>query len=284
MIRLGKYNDLVAFRMTPQGLYLVDEDEEEDEEILLPTKYIPEGIKHGDRITVFVYLDNEERFVATTLKPKATRHEYAYLRVKSNSKYGSFLDWGISKDLFVPFREQLQPMEEGEAYVVYIYLDEETDRLVATSKLRGFINREKPELETGQEVDILVWSKTEMGLKCIINNEYEGLLYANELFENLKIGSKKKAYVKRIRADFKIDLTMNKIGIQQMESSAQAILNLLERNNGFTRISDKSAPEVIYAALGMSKKNFKRAAGTLYKNRLIEIKPDGLYLINKEND
>lgn len=275
MIELGKYNTLKIVRDTSVGLFLSDETTD----VLLPNKYVPKRFEIEDEIKVFVYLDHEERLTATTLKPYIQRDEFAYLKVSYINQYGAFLDWGLEKDLFVPFKEQARKMEEGKRYLVYAYLDEKTDRLVASSKLNQFLEQETVDLEPNQEVDLIVSHITELGINVIINSKYKGLLYKDEVFENLTPGKKLKGYIKNIREDKKIDVSLTKQGFDGIEDNAQTVLEELKSSNGFLRLTDNSHPEEIKTVLKMSKKAFKKAIGSLYKQKLITIKEDGIYLI-----
>ena len=275
MIQIGDYNTLQILRDTKVGLYLGDENEA----ILLPKKYVPKDFFIGDDITVFVYLDHEERPVATTLKPYIKLNEFAHLKVNYINKFGAFLDWGLEKDLFVPFKEQARLMEEGKRYLVYMFLDEKTNRLVASSKTNQFLSNENLDLKRNEEVDILISHITDAGINVIINQKHKGLAYKNEVYADVKPGMKTKGYIKTIRPDGKIDVLLRKIGLDAIEPSSQVILDELQANRGFLRLSDSSHPEDIKTVLKMSKKNFKKALGNLYKQKLIEIKEDGIYLL-----
>lgn len=275
MIQIGDYNTLQILRDTKVGLYLGDENEA----ILLPKKYVPKDFFIGDDITVFVYLDHEERPVATTLKPYIKLNEFAHLKVNYINKFGAFLDWGLEKDLFVPFKEQARPMEEGKRYLVYMFMDEKTNRLVASSKTNQFLSNENLDLQRNEEVDILISHITDAGINVIINQKHKGLAYKNEVYADVKPGMKTKGYIKTIRPDGKIDVLLRKIGLDAIEPSSQVILDELKANRGFLRLSDNSHPEDIKTVLKMSKKNFKKAIGNLYKQKLIEIKEDGIYLL-----
>lgn len=274
MIEIGKYNILKILRDTRVGLFLGDESQD----VLLPNKYVPKQFEIGEEIQVFVYLDHEERITATTLKPYIQLNQFAYLKVNYINQFGAFLDWGLEKDLFVPFKEQARKMEEGKRYLVFMYLDEKTNRLVASSKLNQFLEQEIIELEPGQEVDLIVSHITDLGINVIINSKYKGLLYKDEVFENLSPGKKLKGYIKNIREDNKIDVSLNKSGFEGIEENAQKVLDELKASNGFLRLHDNSHPEEIKTVLKMSKKTFKKAIGTLYKQKFITIKEDGIYL------
>ncbi len=275
MIQIGDYNTLRILRDTKVGLFLGDENEA----ILMPKKYVPKDFFIGDDITVFVYLDHEERPVATTLKPYIKLNEFAHLKVNYINKFGAFLDWGLEKDLFVPFKEQARPMEEGKRYLVYMFIDEKTNRLVASSKTNQFLSNEDLDLQRNEEVDILISHITEAGINVIINQKHKGLAYKNEVYTEVKPGMKTTGYIKTIRPDGKIDVLLRKVGVEAIEPSSQIILDELKANRGFLRLTDHSHPEDIKTVLKMSKKNFKKAVGNLYKQQLIEIKEDGIYLV-----
>jgi len=278
MIEIGKNNTLEIVRDTSVGLFLSDGNTD----VLLPNKYVPKNFEIGEKINVFVYLDHEERLTATTLKPYVKRNEFAYLQVSYINQYGAFLNWGLEKDLFVPFKEQARKMEKSKRYLVYAYLDEKTNRLVASSKLNQFLETENIQLDLQQEVDLIVSHITELGINVIINSKYKGLLYKNEIFENISPGKKLKGYIKNIREDKKIDVSLSKIGKDSIDDNAKIILEELNAAKGFLRLTDNSHPEEIKTVLKMSKKAFKKAVGTLYKQRIISIDQHGIY-INKLN-
>lgn len=275
MIEIGKYNTLKIARSTAVGLYLTDGTTD----ILLPNKYVPRQFDIGDEMTVFVYLDQEERPVATTLEPYIYLEEFALLRVNHINNYGAFMDMGLEKDLFVPYREQARPMEKGKRYLVFMYLDHETNRLAGSSKLNQFLDNEKLTVAEGDEVSLIVSHITDMGINVIINTRHKGLLYKNEVFRELRTGDRITGYIKAIRPDNKIDVTLQKPGVESIEPNAEKILDELREGRGFLRLNDDSDPEDIKAILQMSKKSFKKAIGTLYKQKLIEIKEDGIHLI-----
>ncbi len=274
MIQIGKYNTLKIVRDTSVGLFLSDGEKD----ILLPNKYVPKTFEIGGELNVFVYLDHEERLTATTLKPYIKLGEFAYLKVNYINQYGAFLDWGLEKDLFVPFKEQARKMEEGKRYLVYAYLDEQTDRLVASSKSNQFLETENIELEPNQEVDLIVSHITELGINVIINSKYKGLLYKDEVYDSLSPGKKIKGYIKAIRPDKKIDVSLAKTGVEAIDDHAQVVLDELKASKGFLRLTDNSHPEEIKTVLKMSKKAFKKAIGNLYKQKIITIQEDGIYL------
>ncbi|WP_138994542.1 S1 RNA-binding domain-containing protein [Larkinella sp. C7] len=276
MIQIGKINTLIALRETSVGVFLGDD---EDNDILLPNKYVPESLRVDDPIDVFVYTDSEDRIIATTLTPKIQRNQFARLQVVSVTSVGAFLDWGLEKDLLVPYREQSRPMEVGRWYVVYLYLDHETDRLVASSRLNRFLDSEVPNLTEGQEVSLLAWEPTDLGINVIINNRYRGLVYANEVFRQVYPGDRLTGYIKTIRDDNRIDVSLQKPGYENVEPNAQRILATLKEQNGFLPLNDYSEPDAIYQTLEMSKKTFKKAIGALFRERKIAIKEDGIYLV-----
>ena len=276
MINIGQYNRLTALRMTSVGMYLGDDD---DNDVLLPNKYVPDDLREGDEIEVFIYTDSEDRPIATTLRPAVVRDSFAALKCVALSSFGAFMDWGLEKDLLVPTKAQEDPMSEGRWYVVYCGYDADTDRLIGSSKINALIVDEAPEeLKEGDEVTALIYERTDLGLNAVVNDQFRGLFYANELFKPLRIGDKVKAYVKRIREDLRVDLSLQPAGYAKVEPNAQAILDKLKAQNGFLPLTDSSEPQVIYKHLEMSKKTFKKAVGALYKDRKIVLKEDGIYL------
>ncbi|MBR2161357.1 MAG: GntR family transcriptional regulator [Bacteroidaceae bacterium] len=274
-ILLGKYNQLEVVKFVDFGLYLNGGD---DGEILLPKRYIPEGTKEGDLLNVFLYLDNEERLVATTQTPLIQVGEFGYLEVSWVNQYGAFLNWGLMKDLFVPFREQKMRMVQGKSYIVYCYQDEESFRLMASAKVDKFLSKDRPPYEAGEQVNILIWQKTELGFKAIVENKYAALLYDSEIFQPLHTGMQLKAFVKQVREDGKIDLILQKAGPRKVDDFAETLLKYIREHNSFTSFNDKSDAEEIYQTFGVSKKTFKKAVGELYKMRLIILQPDGIRL------
>lgn len=261
-IELGKYNTLEVVKEVAFGMYL---DGGEEGEILLPSRYVPQDCKVGDKLNVFIYLDNEERLVATTLTPLVQVGQFACLEVAWINQYGAFLNWGLMKDLFVPFREQKMKMQVGKKYVVHAHLDDESYRIVASAKVDRYLSKEKAVYESGQEVDILIWQKTDLGFKAIINDEYSGLLYESEIFQPLHTGMRMKAYVKQVREDGKIDLLLQKPGQAKVEDFSATLLDYIREQGGRIALNDKSPAEEIYATFGVSKKTFKKAVGDLYK-------------------
>ncbi|MBN2635073.1 MAG: GntR family transcriptional regulator [Prolixibacteraceae bacterium] len=278
MTEIGKINKLSVVRETENGVYL---DGVELGEILMPQKFVTQEVKNSGVASVFVYTDSEDRLVATTENPKAMVNDFAYMQVVSVNRYGAFLDWGLPKDLLVPFSEQKATMVEDRFYLVHIFLDVITKRLVASAKIEKFLDNTPPEYKVGEEVDLLIADETDLGFKAIINNEHWGMIYKNQVFQPIKTGQRTKGFINKIREDEKIDLLLEKPGYEKVDSIAGKILEELKENNGFMAVSDKTSPEMIQAMFGISKKNFKKAIGSLYKNRLIDFVSDGIKLIEK---
>ena len=277
MIEIGKFNTLKILRDTEPGLFLGDG---QDFEVLLPNRYVPQDFELDEMIDVFVYLDNEERLVAVTDIPYIQKGEFALLRCNAVNEFGAFMDWGMVKELFCPFVEQAFKMKEGGWYLVYCYLDEKTERLVASSKTNRFLTNNNLTVEMHEEVDLIVSHPSTLGMNVIINNSHLGLIYKDDIFKDLSIGDKIKGYVKKIREGNKIDVTLQKMGYRNIEPSAKELLKLISMHNGKLSITDKSSPEEIKSIAQMSKKSFKKAVGNLYKRRLISLKNDGIYLKN----
>lgn len=275
MINIGKINTLEVVRETENGVYL---DGGSFGEILMPRKFVTREIIDGGKAEVFVYADSDDRLVATTEQPYAKAGEFAFLEVAEVTRFGAFLDWGLPKQLLVPFSEQRAKMVEGKKYLVYIYTDMKTNRIAASAKIDKFISDFEPDYELGEEVNILVAEETDLGYKAIVDNQYWGMLYKNQLFAPLTIGDSCIGYVNKIREDGKIDLLQEPRGYDKIEDMAATFLQILKDNNGFIALSDKSSPEMIQALLGISKKNFKKAVGYLYKKRLIDFQSDGIKL------
>ncbi len=276
MIELGNYNTLEIVRNTSVGLFL---ESPTGVEILLPNKYVPPIYEIGDKLTVFCYLDHEERPVATSLKPFVKRNAFGFLKVVEVNKIGAFLDWGLEKHLLVPFREQRDKMKEGQWYVIHCYMDELSFRLVGSNKIDKFLDSKELTVKEGQEVDLLVTRLTDLGWEVIINNLHKGLVFANEVFKKIGVGVSMKGYVKHIRPDNKIDVSLQPLGTRVLEPTAEKIYETLVAHGGFLPLHDKSDPKDIVRELEMSKKTFKKGIGTLYKARKIEIKEDGIYRI-----
>ena len=280
MIQLGKRNDMKVLRMVDFGAYL---DAGDIGEILLPNRYVPEGCKVGDEVNVFVYLDSEERLVATTQKSLVEVNHFACLEVKWVNEHGAFLDWGLMKDLFCPFKEQKQKMQVGYKYVVYAYIDAVTYRIVASAKLEKFISNERPPYSKGDEVDIIVCQKTDLGFKVIVDEKFYGMLFDKDVFKPLRKGDRMKAYIKQVRPDDKIDVVLqNESGRELVEGFAERLLQeLFASEGGCLRYHDKTDADEIYRAFGVSKKTFKRAVGDLYKRNLITLSDSGIELRKK---
>ncbi len=276
-MEIGHYNTLKIARDTKVGLFLTDGKED----VLLPLKYIPKEYKIDDEIIVFVYLDHEERPVATTLEPYILLDEFGLLRVNYVNKFGAFLDWGLEKDIFVPFKEQARPMEKGKRYLVFAYMDEKTNRIVASSKTNQFLNNENITVQIGEEVDLIISHITDLGINVIINDIHKGLLYKDQVYDDIRTGDRMKGFIKTIRPDNKIDVSLQKLGYENIEPNAEKILDELRASKGFLKLNDTSDPDDIKTVLKMSKKTFKKAIGALYKEKRIEIKDDGIYLVKE---
>ncbi len=276
-IELGKFNKLEVVKEVEFGMYL---DGGEEGKILLPLRYVPEECKVGDKLNVFIYLDNEERLVATTLTPLVQVGQFACLEVAWVNQYGAFLDWGLMKDLFVPFREQKLKMHVGRKYVVHAHLDDESYRIVASAKVERYLSKERAAYQPGEEVEILIWQKTDLGFKAIIEHQYGGLLYESEIFRPLQAGMTLKAYVKQVREDGKIDLMLQKPGAGKVEDFAVTLLEYIREQGGTTSLNDKSPAEDIYAVFGVSKKTFKKAVGDLYKKQLVILEDNKIRIRN----
>ena len=280
MIKLGDYNTLKIVKTVDFGLYL---DGGEEGEILLPQRYVTKDMKVGDEISVFIYLDQEERPVATTETPYAKVGEFVSLEVAWVNQFGAFLNWGLMKDIFCPFREQKKRMEQGQRHIVYIKVDEDSYRLMATAKVEKYLTTpivtDLPLLQHGTEVDILVWQKTDLGFKVIVNNKFQGLIFENQIFQPLHSGMKLKAYVDHVRQDGKIDIVLQQTGRQQTLDFAETLLRYLYENDGFCNLGDKSPAELIYDRFQVSKKAYKKAIGDLYKRRMITIEDEGIRLV-----
>jgi len=275
MAEIGKWNNLIVLKELDFGVYL---DGQEQGEILMPIRYVPKDLKIGDSVDVFIYLDSEDRIIATTEKPFAQVGDFALLEAVSVSGIGAFLDWGLMKDLFVPFREQKQKMEVGYSYVVYIYLDEQSGRIVGSAKVENFLDKTPPTFEIGQEVDLIIYTQTDIGYKAIINNTHTGVLFDSDVFRTLHRGEHTKGYIKKTRPDQKIDLLLDKPGYEKVDDISKKILDKLKEENGFIGLTDKSPVNDIYDMFGISKKNFKKAIGALYKARMISLEENGIKL------
>jgi len=275
MIRIGDYNTLNAVRSTSVGVFL---DDGEGTEILLPNKYVPDDIKMNQSLRVFCYLDHEERPIATTLKPHIIRDQFAFLKVAQVNKIGAFLDWGLEKQLLVPFREQGVRLEEGKSYVVHCFLDEQSFRLVGSSKVDKFLKKEASTYKTEDQVELLFNRKTKLGWEVIVDNTYKGLVFFNDIFKEVEVGARHLGYIKTVREDGKLDVSLEPIGPGILDSAAKRIHEELKKNNGFLPLHDKSNPDEIKRVLQMSKKAFKKGVGVLYKQRKILLLSNGIQL------
>ena len=275
-VKLGKMNRLTVVRAVDFGMYL---DGGDMGDILLPSRYVPEGCRPGDEVDVFLYLDSEERMVATTQRPLAEVGDFACLTVAWVNNFGAFLDWGLMKDLFVPFREQKSKMVKGQSYIVHLHIDEESYRIMASAKVERYLDTGMPPYHAGDEVQALVWRKTDLGYKVIVDNRFAGLVYDSELFRPVRPGDRLTAYVRQVRPDGKMDIALQAPGQRAVADFSQTLLEHLQRNGGRTSLCDKTPAEEIYALFGVSKKVFKKAVGDLYKRRLIALSDDGLRLL-----
>ncbi|PID28187.1 MAG: GntR family transcriptional regulator [Candidatus Cloacimonadota bacterium] len=275
MISIGRMNSLEVVKRVDFGLYL---DGGEAGEILLPKNSAPRDARPGSKVEVFIYHDSESRLIATTLKPFAMAEEFAELTVKDANDFGAFMDWGLMKDLLVPTMEQQFPLQIGKTYLIYITKDKR-GRLFGTTKFDKYMENFPTFIEEGEEVDILIAQETDLGFKAVINNRAWGMIYKNEIFREIKIGNKMKAYVKKIREDGRVDLSLQKEGYERVKEFADVIFDKLRENNGFIPLNDKSSPEKIYSYFGVSKKVFKKTAGSLYKQKKIEISDEGIRIL-----
>lgn len=275
MAEIGKDNILTIARCEEYGLYLKDDD---GNEILLPNRYVTDDMEIGDEVNVFVYTDSEDRPVATTEQPYAKVGDFALLRVKSVNNIGAFLDWGLMKDLLVPFREQKVRMMSGRSYIVYVYLDDESQRVVASAKLDKFLDNKIPEYKYRQKVDILVTQRTDLGYKVIVDNLFWGMIYHNEIFQEINIGDRLEAFIKNVRQDGKIDIKLGDREVKRVKSLADTIMEYIAENGGTIHITDKSSPDTIREAFNCSKKDYKKTLGFLYKAQKILITPDEITL------
>lgn len=276
MIEPGKLNLLKVVKEVEFGLYL---DGGEAGEILLPKRYVPENISIDDTLEVFLYFDSEDRLIATTEQPKACVDEFAFLEVIGTSSVGAFLDWGLPKDLFLPFAEQRDKVNKGDKLVVFVRVDTDSNRLVASAKVERYLDNTIPEFEVNQEVDLFIFDKSPMGYKAIINETHSGLIYKDEVFGQIEVGDRVKGYIKKIREDEKIDLLLHKPGYEKIDDSAVFILDYLKKNKGVMHLSDKSDAARINEVFGISKKTFKKALGSLYKQKMIRIEEDKVSLL-----
>ena len=285
-VKIGDFNRLKVKELARRegygpifGVYL---EGGREGDILMPQKYVPEGVKPGDEIDCFVYLDQEERLVATTEKPLAKVGDFAWLKCSWVNEYGAFLDWGITKNLFCPFHEQKKRMEVGNSYIVHIHVDEESYRLMASAKVEHYLSHDKPSYKTNDEVDLLIWQKTDLGFKVIVDNKFGGLVYQDQIFQYIHSGDRLKGYVAQVRADGKLDITLQPTGRRETEDFAQTLLQWLKDNGGECPLGDKSDAEDIKRMFQVSKKTFKRAVGALYKQHLIVLEGNGFRLTTED--
>lgn len=277
MLKIGNYNALIVARKVEFGAYLGSGEDE----VLLPSKYMPQGTKIGDTLNVFIYTDSEDRRIATTRKPKAVVGEFAYLKVKDVTSFGAFMDWGLEKDLLVPKNQQQDRLRVGKKYVVKICLDDVTQRVYGTNRIAANCEKIPSGLVEGQKVRLLIYGLSNIGITAVINNQYTGMLYRNETYDELHVGDERDGYVSRIREDGSIDLTLKRPGYRSITDSSSKIIQILNQSGGFIPCHDKSPPDEIKKMFAMSKKEFKRAIGGLYKSRKIEILDNGIRLITK---
>ena len=282
MLQYGKFNRLVITRRTDNGFYLAENGDASLEEVLLPKKYITPDMQEGSEVNVFLYKDSEDRPVATTQEPLVQVGEAAYLLVKDVNRVGAFLDWGLEKDLFLPFREQGERVEPDRYYLVYVFFDFASKRIAATTNINKFIKNRDVELKPNDEVDLLITYENEVGVRVIINNKHWGILFKNEIFSKIEKGSHVKGYIKKIREDGKIDVALQKQGIAAARDIGTVVLEKLVENNGRLELSDDSPPELVHEVLGISKKNFKKAVGMLYKAGKIELHDNLITLAKKK--
>ncbi|MDD1967465.1 S1 RNA-binding domain-containing protein [Pseudomonas sp. NPDC090203] len=278
MALIGRYNSLQVVKHTNFGLYL---DGAQDGEILLPNRYIPKDTPSEDEdwLNVFIYMDSDDKLIATTEKPKVQVGEFASLKVVEVNSIGIFLDWGLPKDLLLPYSEEKRPLKAGDYCVVHVYLDKHTRRITATTRLDRYLDKTPANYSAGQEVDLLVVEETAMGFKAIINNRHWGLIHKNEVFKFLRSGKQEKGFIKEVRSDGKISLSLQPVGEQLATGLNAKIIGKLRENNGVLPVSDKSDPAVISDLFGVSKGNFKKAIGALYKQGQIVIHPDRIELV-----
>ena len=296
MFKIGQYNRLSIHRFTSVGAYLGEPDAGHDDVILLPNKYLKPGMHEGDELEIFVYLDSEERPVATTEQPFIYLGKFAWLEVVELNRIGAFLDWGLEKHLFLPYGEMIEQMEVGQKYLVGVFLDEQTERLVATPRIGKLLQQENSDFKPGEEVDLVVYNETELGFQVMINQTFGGLVYHSEVYRKVEIGEECTGYIKQLRDDNKLDVSLQPLGVASIEPNSRKVLDALNKKRGVLSLSDKSSPEDIERELHMSKKLFKKAIGGLYRKKLIVIdkheirsvvqnfEPEGPKHLRKENE
>ncbi|TXH71079.1 MAG: GntR family transcriptional regulator [Thiothrix sp.] len=276
MLKIGQFNQLRLTRLADAGVYL---DGGSYGEILLPRRYVPAKAQPDTELEVFIYLDSEDRLIATIERPYLQVGEVAYLKAIDSSRHGAFFDWGLTKDLLVPYNEQERPIEVGKSYVVHAFLDERTESVVGTTRLAQHLSEFSYYFKQGQAVDLLIYARDDLGYRAVVNQTHLGLLYQTEVFQNLRIGEQVGGYIQQIRPDRKIDLTLRKPGVVVEDALAQQILEHLKQRGGSSNFTDKTAPEQIYAEFKVSKAHFKRALGLLYKQKLIQLTPEKTILL-----
>lgn len=279
MVQIGKINRLSIKEIQSETIQL---DGGESGNILLTDRNPSLNYNAGDELDVFVYVDRQQRLLATTQKPYAIVGEVARLKVVDATEAGAFLQWGLEDDLFVPKSEQQEDMKEGKSYVVFVFLSEKSNRITGSSKIEKYLNKETPEYEEGEEVDIVIYARSELGYNAVIDNLYTGVIYENEVFQKIEIGRQQKGYIKKIREDFKIDLRLQQAGYAGVDNVCRTILKKIDKCGGMVPVTDKSRPEDIYNLFGVSKKVFKKAIGALYKKQLIILGTDGIKLSEKK--
>ncbi|PWH87157.1 CvfB family protein [Brumimicrobium oceani] len=276
MVYIGEYADLRIDRFTSVGAYLEDD---EGFEVLLPNKYLTNDMEENQIVNVYIYNDSEDRPVATTETPKIELNDFAFLKVKAISNFGAFLDWGLEKDLLVPFKEQTAKMVEEGVYLIRLYRDEQTNRLVGSARINRYLENEVTDLEAGDEVDLFIAEISDLGRKVIVNEKYSGLIFKDRLVRPLRNGERTKGFVEFIREDGKIDISLVPIGLEKFDEFSEQLLTYLKENGGVSTVTDKSSPDLIRTELGMSKKSFKKAVGNLYKNKKIKLNDTSIELV-----
>lgn len=280
MIKIGQVNRLTVIKLMEFGVFL--DGGVSYGNILLPKRYVPKNTLEGDELDVFIYFDSEDQIIATTEKPLAEVGKFAKLNCVETTKVGAFLNWGLPKDLLVPFSEQRVKMQQGKDYLVFLYLDKASGRIVGTTKYNKFIDKTPARYKKGEQVGLTVVERTDLGYKCAVNNAHWGMLFPSEIFGKLFIGKQLTGYIKQVRTDGKIDLSLQKLGVEKIDSLAEKILSVLDKKGGFLPIGDKSSPEEIFTLFRTSKATFKKTIGALYKSKKIHIAVDGLYLIKRK--
>ncbi len=276
MIEAGHYYDLEVVKSVDFGLYL----NAEGQEILLPRRFVPQDAAIGDTVHVFVYHDNEDRLIATTQKPVATVGEFALMKCVGKTEHGAFLEWGIMKDVFVPLSNMVNRMQPQEHYLIYLYIDERTGRVTGTEKIQRFLSNDHLTVKEDETVDLIAWQQTDIGYKMIINNRHTGVLHFSDVFRDLQYGERLKGYIRKIRPENKIDVSIGEKGYRKVTTETDRLLELLREHNGYLPYNDKSSPEEIYNFFGVSKKTFKMTVGSLYKDRKVELTQTGIKLID----